>query len=294
MSEPSSIVVLGDALVDEIVDDDSTTRHPGGSAVNVAIGLARLGIRATLMATIGDDDVGEVLRRALRDHDVPLAETRNPLGTGIARSERIAGEPRYSFSEAARSRDLDLDDEDLEALAHARVIAISGFPFDSEPTTSRLLAALEASKAIVAIDPNPRRGLIRDLPAYRAGFDRIASGSDLVKLGSDDLQLLTDRDDDELRAELSTRFHMLLATEGAKGASVWIEGARVASSPTLAEQDRVIDTMGAGDATFATFVAELSQHGLALDPAVTLQRAMRVAGATVAQHGALLQVPPSE
>ncbi|MBO9627294.1 MAG: hypothetical protein J7484_13095, partial [Microbacterium sp.] len=49
------VVVIGDALVDEVVVDGTTTRHPGGSALNVAIGLAIPGVPATLLTSIGED-----------------------------------------------------------------------------------------------------------------------------------------------------------------------------------------------------------------------------------------------
>nr|MDQ2699124.1 carbohydrate kinase [Actinomycetota bacterium] len=34
------VVVIGDALIDELVDDEGTAHHVGGSALNVAVGLS--------------------------------------------------------------------------------------------------------------------------------------------------------------------------------------------------------------------------------------------------------------
>ena len=37
-------LVVGEALIDEVVDGGAVARHPGGSPANVALGLARLGV----------------------------------------------------------------------------------------------------------------------------------------------------------------------------------------------------------------------------------------------------------
>lgn len=289
-TRPLTVAVIGDALVDEVVVDGVTTRHPGGSALNVAIGLAFLGVPATLLASIGDDADGELIRGALAARGVGLRATPNGLGTGLATSERVDGEPRYAFNDAAVARDLDFGDDQLAAIRRARVVAVSGFPFDGDSATERLLSALDASDAQLAVDPNPRAGLIRDLPRYRRAFEEVVSRATLVKLGGEDLELLYGHADDELRARISRRCGMLLATEGPHGASLWVDGVRTAAAPALAR--RVVDAMGAGDATFATFVARLAEERGRIDGQQVLEQAMRIAAATVAQPGALLRTPP--
>ena len=51
------IAVIGEALVDVI----HGVPHPGGSPVNVAVGLARLGFDVTMATRIGRDDHGRLL-----------------------------------------------------------------------------------------------------------------------------------------------------------------------------------------------------------------------------------------
>ena len=60
------VTVVGEALVD-LVPDETTGEHratPGGSPFNVAVGLARLGNRTSLMARFADDAHGRLLREA--------------------------------------------------------------------------------------------------------------------------------------------------------------------------------------------------------------------------------------
>ena len=52
-------LVVGEALIDEVVDGGAVARHPGGSPANVALGLARLGVTTRLHTSVGDDEDGQ-------------------------------------------------------------------------------------------------------------------------------------------------------------------------------------------------------------------------------------------
>ena len=53
MQETSpSVVVIGDALIDEIRDGTGVRELVGGAALNVAVGLRRLGVPTTLIAMV--------------------------------------------------------------------------------------------------------------------------------------------------------------------------------------------------------------------------------------------------
>lgn len=93
----ASVLVLGDVLVDELWTSAGSVDVAGGSALNVAVGLAVLGVPAVLAGVVGEDESGDLLRRHAAEHGVTLLTTTAPLGTGRAVSDRTAGEPRYSF-----------------------------------------------------------------------------------------------------------------------------------------------------------------------------------------------------
>ncbi len=69
------VVVIGDALIDELRDDTGVREFVGGAALNVAVGLSRLGVPTSLIAMVGDDEAGEQIRSYLAEYDVrPAAE----------------------------------------------------------------------------------------------------------------------------------------------------------------------------------------------------------------------------
>ncbi len=81
----SSVVVIGDALIDELRDDAGVREFVGGAALNVAVGLSRLGVPTTLVAMVGDDDAGAKIRSYLADHGVGLLPSPSPLGQRAGR-----------------------------------------------------------------------------------------------------------------------------------------------------------------------------------------------------------------
>lgn len=284
-------VVIGDALIDELVGPTGTTRIVGGSALNVAVGLSILGVPATLIAMIGDDPDGATIRAHLHRFGVDLLPTITATGTGVAISERIGGEPRYTFSESMLQRAIAFDPQQQLAIAEAEVVAVSGFPFDDADQVRLLGHALADSHAIVAVDPNPRRGMLRDAKAFSDALEAIGDRADLLKIGDDDTMLLHASSPAEMTPSLLERYSHVLATEGRGGASISF-GDDHRWHASLARADSIVDTMGAGDSVFASIVADIGREGLGdVDWDASLKRAMGIAATTIAHPGALLRRP---
>lgn len=285
---PARVVVIGDALIDELTGDEGTTHQVGGSALNVAVGLSILGVPASLVAMIGDDVDGALLRGHLADFGVELLPTITPLGTGVARSERVDGDIRHSFSESLVGRRLDFDAAQRAAIAEADIVAVSGFPFDV-PAQVELLERAVAGRPHVAVDPNPRPGLLRDAEAFRRALEGFGGLAQLIKLSDDDTALLWGEPIAEVAPRLLARYPYVFTTEGEAGASIRIGDARW-RQPSLVTPDAVVDTAGAGDAVFAAVLSEIATLGIRdIDWFDALEHAMRVAAATVGHPGALLR-----
>lgn len=288
----AAVAVVGDALIDEVRDDDGVREHVGGAGLNVAVGLARLGHDATLIAMVGDDESGERIRALLAQEGVALIATPAPLGTARAISTRVDGEPAYEFDAAARNRRIRFGPDARAAIATAGVVAISCVALDDEEQAAELADAVAGVR--VALDANPRAGMMRDRAAFSRGFDLIAAGAELVKVGSDDAELLGASDVDALADRVETLgARGVLVTRGADGATLRAGSVRV-DRGIVELPGAVVDTMGAGDAAFAAAVAHLaSGRGweAAGDAGRLLEEAMAVAAATCRAEGALLRRP---
>jgi fructokinase len=290
-----TLVVVGDALIDVLRDESGEQRFIGGAGYNVAVGLALLGHRVRLLAMIGDDEDGAAIRKATVEHGVELLPTIGPLGSSVAVSERVDGEPHYAFNDAARSRRLRFGPRERTALDEASLVVVSCFPFDDEEQTDKLLAAVARPRQRLVLDPNPRSGMLADAQRFRRGFERLAAQALLVKIGDDDVALLHEDPLQAVSGQLRrSGARTVLATEGAHGATLHLEDGTTASAPVAADPRPIVDTMGAGDACLAAAVSSIARHGAprtAADAASMLDACMRIAAATCRARGALLRLP---
>jgi fructokinase len=286
------VVVIGDALIDELRDDTGVREFVGGAALNVAVGLARLGVPATLIAMVGDDRAGEMIRAYLADFGVELIATTGPHGSSRAVSTRSGGgEPVYVFNEAAQARRVRFGEAEQTAIDGAPMVAVSCFPFDDVAQTRELADAVASAR--LAIDPNPRSGMMHDLGRFARGFESLVPGAALVKVGEDDATLLYGEPLDLLRIRLADKgASAVLATYGPDGAAI-DAGTEAVSRPISVLPGRVVDTMGAGDAAFASTIAAVLQTSpsTAEEWGEVLQSAMDAAAATCRFEGALLRLP---
>lgn len=286
----AEIVVIGDALIDELRDEHGVREFVGGAALNVAVGLSRLGHAVALIAMVGDDADGDRVRTYLSTFGVALIATPSRLGTARAVSERRDGEPTYVFNSASRNRSIVFGDAEREAIAAARGVVVSCMALDDAAQVAGLSAALRGSGARLFIDPNPRAGMMRDLAAFISGFEALVPRAYLVKIGDDDTELLYESTVEPVRGWLRERgVPVVVSTRGRGGARVDTDSG-VVECGIAAMPGPVIDTMGAGDSVLSAMVS-WALGSDADDWAAGLQRAMDIAAATVRHEGALLQIP---
>lgn len=323
---PTRVVVIGDALIDELRDPSGAREFVGGAALNVAVGLSLLGDDVTLIAMVGDDEPGRRIRSYLDDYGVRLVASPSALGSSRAISDRRDGEPRYEFNEAARHRTLRFDEATLAAIDDAELVVVSCFPFDDAEQYAALRAAVDRPARRLIVDGNPRAGMLRDRAAFVAAFEELAAHALLVKVGDEDAELLlgdtlagfverlqhgadgaraagsteptaSGRDGADERLEgvpaTGTPPLAVLATAGRDGAAVH-HGDLSTSAGIVPLPGPVVDTMGAGDATLSAVAHYIGRNGLPIDEASwagALGSAMSIAAATVRHEGALLRVP---
>ncbi|WP_413318906.1 PfkB family carbohydrate kinase [Agrococcus sp. 1P02AA] len=287
-ADADRVLVIGDALVDE-VDGASIV---GGAALNVAVGLARLGVPARLVAMVGEDAAGRLVREHCAAHDVELLAAPAPRGTAVARAERVGGTMHYAFNEAGARRFVELAGLEHE-LERAPLVVVSCLALEHESQIAPLLAMPRPSERLL-IDPNARPGYLGSPGArerFAAGLDALAARALLVKVSDEDTELVYAED----AAETAGRW--LAAGTGAVAITRGPDGARVATArgwvdafvPQLAAP--LVDTIGAGDSVLAALTASVIAGDHERGWAGPLARAMAVAAATTRVAGGLLQLP---
>ena len=296
MNARPPVVVIGDALIDEFRTPEGSQDFVGGAALNVAVGLAILGVPTTLVAMVGDDSDGDSIRAFLAEHQVTLIDTPSERGSARAISDRSdGGEPKYLFNDASVYRWIELDERVQHALDDAPLVVISCLRFDSDEQVAALRSAISRPESRLIIDPNPRAGMLHSASDFVRNFEDLAATALLVKVGDEDAELLYNSSLDALVERLvAGGSRAVLATAGKDGATVYATGIEPVRAGITVLDGPIVDTMGAGDSTLSSVTASLA-YGLpttALEWSTVLNSAMAVAAATVRSKGALLQVPP--
>ena len=272
-----AVVVAGDALVDLTPAVTREGRpayepHPGGSCLNVAVGLGRAGVPTAFLARLSDDPFGGLLRRHLADSGVSdrwLLRTPDP--TTLAFVHLAEGQASYSFH-AAGAADRGLEPEhlgrlpDAGALPEGAALHLGSIALVLEPVATTLdgLLRREAGRRLVTLDPNVRPGLVADRAAYLRRWQQWLPLVDVLKVSAEDLAWLhpdarSDADvQDVVASWLSAGVAVVLVTDGERGARAW---SAVASAHVPAPRVEVVDTVGAGDAFSAGVLAHLHDEG---------------------------------
>jgi fructokinase len=251
MTAPA-VLVVGEALVDVTqAPGRPDVKHPGGSPMNVAVGLARLGVPTTLATHLGSDDHGDRVRAHLTDSGVRLAPTASsgPTATATARLD-ADGQATYEFD--LRWELSELPDPAGYALLH--VGSIGAWMPPGADAVAELVAQARAAGVAVSFDPNVRLALAPDPEAVGQRVRRLAAAAQIVKLSDEDAATLgggTGAIVDEL---LGLGPALVALTRGSDGALLMSESDLV----EIPAGDIVVaDTIGAGDAWMAALLAGL-------------------------------------
>lgn len=291
-----SVLTIGDCIVDAVeIAPGQVERHPGGAALNLAVGLSRLGHESALATRFGLDRDGFRLARYLRDEQVRFFNPPNVDPTGVVYSSRLDGEPTYHFTPAMFRRRIAFTEAVGSAVLGADAIAVNSFPFDDGRQATALAKVLGQASGLVVVDPNPRANLIRDKTAFREGAEKSLALAAIAKISDEDAHLLYDVPADAVVARLfAVGVETVLFTHGAAGATVYKRGGLTVAAPIAGADGAIIDTMGAGDATLAACIAFMLRHGIPANERqwhACLDDAMRVAAATCRSAGGALVAP---
>lgn len=262
MSREAEVVCVGEAFVDLVAPVaalpsrggaswcNALQRHPGGTAGNVASGLARLGISVSFVGRVGSDANGTYLRRTFEEEGVGteglVTDTESATGVVVA---LIEPDGQWTFIVAAGGAAHEaLRDADLDWIREQPppVMFVTGVALLENPARDAVL------------------GLCRDLCAdTRIYFDsniaqaEPARATDVVSAMRElaELSAVVCASENELRT-LSIEAHrdqVVVMKRGADGVQlITTHGVLHTARPLVVH---VADVIGAGDAFDAAFIA---------------------------------------
>ncbi|MET0997704.1 MAG: PfkB family carbohydrate kinase, partial [Marmoricola sp.] len=238
------IVVAGEALIDVVVDHDGdSSETPGGSPLNVAVGLARLDIPAILISQVGHDERGGLVVQHVTGSGAEIVAVPTSSGRTSVATARLdaSGAARYDF-------DLEWSLPRQE-LPRSRALHVGSLGTLLEPGRESVLDLVEqacARELFVSYDANLRETFMDDRETAWRGVQSLGARCTLVKLSDEDADLLVpDSDPDDVARLLlqGERTRLVLLTRGSEGATAFTADTEVSVRPRPVE---VVDTVGAG------------------------------------------------
>ena len=264
------LLSCGDALVDFMPVRSADRRDAlvpivGGSCLNVAVGIARLGAPAGFVGGISTDLFGQMVAEHAKKSEVDLRyAVRSSRPTTLAFVRAVNGEPHYTFyDEGTASRHWTyrsgaIPFSEIDAIHVGSTTLVDG---RTAAQTLRMVEDAHGSTT-VSFDPNCRSNLIADKAEYCRRMDNFAERADIVRLSDSDFAFLYGGSDHAGRAKslFAAGIGLFVVTRGVKGARAWHRqaGAIEIKAPRV----DVVDTIGAGDSFQAGLLFALRALGL--------------------------------
>ena len=301
------IICAGESLIDMVsfVTEKGEVQYSpyvGGSILNSAIALGRLGADAYYCGTVSNDTFGDLIENCLRDSKVKedfIIKTNRH--TTLAYADVTDGVAKYTFvDEHSASRLIDEDSLKpfVNKIKNAKALLVGGISLQADPSGKSWQWMVEqvTGHCVIYFDANIRPDFIEDKDKYLERFGRLIRKVDIIKISEEDYSYLCGEQDFEKVTDewLEKGVKLIILTLGEKGAKVMFDGGKEISVGT--ELVKVIDTIAAGDSFNAGLLFDLDkqnmldQEKLASIDTTTLKKTLtfanQVASFTVTQKGA--------
>jgi fructokinase len=265
------IICCGEALIDFIPMPGGLSYRPcpGGSILNIAVGLGRLQVPVSLLSRLSTDMFGDLLAEYLEKNNVSLEYCPRVKGQTtlafVSLPSEAAQEPQFAFyANGGVDRSLTINDLPVRFGTEVEALHFGSISLLLEPGASALedLMKRESRQRLLTLDPNVRPALITDKEAFKIRFLKWISLVDILRLSAADLEFLYPHQEiGKLLAQwFGNGLSLVILTRGAEGVSAYNANGTEVFVP--AQKVQVKDTVGAGDSFFSAALAWLHDHGL--------------------------------
>lgn len=259
---------IGEMVIDFIPGEEpgSYVRNAGGAPANVAIAMARNGLRAAMCCSVGADDFGRFLVETLEENKVTclkpeLCEEAITTMAFVTLAE--SGERTFTFARKPGA-DMFLAEEDVkeEDIRESCIIHAGSCSMSEPPASNATLRALKLGHAmgkLVSFDVNYRNLMWKDdQEACAKTVMELLPYVDILKISEEEVDMVGG---EAGLFDLMERCSLTLVVEtlGAAGAKCYFDGQIL---PVEGRKAKAVDATGAGDAFWGGFLSSLRIQGV--------------------------------
>ncbi len=285
MPHALDVITIGEAMAmfvatktGELSAVDHFIKRVAGAELNVATGLARLGLKVGWVSRVGNDSFGQFVLDTLKKEGIETAgvtlDDRYPTGFQLKSKVTDGTDPIVEyFRKGSAASHLSVEDFNPIWFTAARHLHLSGVAAALSASSYALLdhaaGAMKAAGKTISFDPNLRPVLWKSEAEMVEKLNHLAFQADWVLPGVKEGQILTGEKTPEAIADfyLNRGVKAVILKTGADGA--WFKTANGEQGAVAAVKvENVVDTVGAGDG-FAVGVVSALLEGKTLHQAIT-------------------------
>ena len=285
MQNSLDVITIGEAMAmfvatetGDLAAAEKFVKRAAGAELNVATGLARLGLRVGWVSRVGNDSFGRFVLQQLAKEQIDSrgVTTDDRYATGFQLKSKVddGTDPIVEyFRKGSAASHLSVEDFNEEYFFSARHLHLSGVAAALSASSLELLnhtaKAMKAKGKTISFDPNLRPVLWKSEAEMVKQLNQLAFQADWVLPGVKEGVILTGQKTPEGIADfyLDKGVKTVVLKTGADGA--WFKTASGEKGAVAAVKvDNVVDTVGAGDG-FAVGVISALLEGKTLSQAVS-------------------------
>jgi 2-dehydro-3-deoxygluconokinase len=308
MKNTLDVITIGEAMAmfvatqtGDLSEADQFIKRVAGAELNVATGLARLGLNVGWVSRTGCDSFGQFVLNSLKKEGIDAKgvtrDERFTTGFQLKSKAENGTDPIVEyFRKNSAASHLSLDDFNEDYFASARHLHLSGVAAALSDSSYALLdhaaRTFKAQGKTLSFDPNLRPVLWKSEGEMVEKLNHLAFQADWVLPGLKEGMTLTRRQTPEAIADfyLERGVKAVVLKTGPDGA--WYKTAQgEKGSVAPVKVDNVVDTVGAGDG-FAVGVISALLEGRTFQQAVT--RGNRIGARAIQAQGDSEGLPTRE
>ncbi|WP_276643497.1 sugar kinase [Siccibacter turicensis] len=308
MHNSLDVITLGEAMAmfvasetGDLADVERFIKRVAGAELNVATGLARLGLKVSWVSRVGNDVLGQFVLNCLEKERISTQgvtiDGRFPTGFQLKSKVEDGTDPTVAyFRKGSAASHLSTDDFNAPLFYSARHLHLSGVAAALSNSSLELLnhaaRAMKAQGKTISFDPNLRPVLWESETRMVRELNQLAFQADWVLPGLKEGAILTGQSTPEGIADfyLDRGVQAVILKTGSDGA--WYKTATGEHGAVAAMTvENVVDTVGAGDG-FAVGVISALLEGRTLDQAV--HRGNRIGALAIQVQGDSEGLPTRE
>lgn len=285
------ILSIGEILADmvgENADGGLTFKaFVGGAPFNVAVNAKQAGATVGFISRIGKDVIGrfclaQAEKFGLDYLDLQRDENRN---TTIAFVTLTDGERDFAFNRHdTADYNIDYNDMDFNKYKDLKIIHLGSLMLSEKAGKTLAEKVVKKAKKLgvkLSFDLNFRTDIFGDFEKAKKAYKPFIESADILKFSDDELALYTGIDDVEMAIKSVARENQLITiTLGSRGSMYYYNGV---SGVVPTEKVKPVDTTGAGDAFFGTFLANIEGKEYTEQNIVSAMEKANAAGAKTTQ-----------